>query len=97
MTDPMLYAEWQTALVIAGVLVVAAAVLLIMVWLSARRILRLAKAALDLVVQIKQNTTSIWGLRTTNEVASKLLEDAESIEEHAGTVVQGLHDNEEAA
>ena len=97
MTDSMLYAEWQNALIIAGVLVVAAAALLIMVWVAARRILKLAKAALGLVVQIKENTTAIWQLRATNDVAKKLLEDAESIEEHAGKVVRGLHENEEAA
>jgi hypothetical protein len=97
MTDPMLYAEWQTALIIAGVIIVAAAALLIMVWHSARRILKLAKTALNLVVEIKNNTRSIWELQQTNSVASDILEEAESIERNAGKVARALHESEEAA
>jgi hypothetical protein len=97
MTDPMLYAEWQTALIIAGVIIVAAAALLITVWLAARRILKLAKEALDLVVEIKENTRSVWKLRQTNSVASDILGTAENIEQKAVKVAQALHESEEAA
>jgi len=74
MDEATLYSNWYLGLGIAVVLIVAAAALLILVWFAARRILRLATAALGLVVQIKENTNSIWGLEQTNEVAvDKLL------------------------
>ena len=91
MDDATLYSNFYLGLAIAIVVILAAAVLLILVWLAARRILRLATAALGLVIQIKENTNSIWGLQTTNEVASNILEGAEAINEHAGLVAEALH------
>lgn len=90
MDDTTLYGNFYVGLAIAVVIIIAAAVLLILVILSARRILRLATAALGLVVQIKENTNSIWGLQTTNEVATDILEGAEAIDSHAGLVVEAL-------
>ena len=62
MEDSTLYQNWYIGLGIATVLIVAAAALLIMVILAAKRILRLAGAALGLVTQIKENTKSVWAL-----------------------------------
>jgi len=94
MDEATLYTNFYIGLAIAVVVILVAAVLLILVWTSARRILKLATAALGLVVQIKENTNSIWGLQTTNEVATDILNGAEAIETHAGMVAQALHETE---
>jgi len=91
MDEATLYSNFYIGLGIAVVIILAAAVLLLLVWSSAKRILKLASAALGLVVQIKENTNSIWGLQTTNEVATDILEGAEAIESHAGLVAEALH------
>ena len=95
MDEATLYSNFYIGLGIAVVLIIAAAALLIMVWFAARRILRLATAALGLVTQIKENTNSIWGLQTTNEVAVDILEGAKAIESHAGMVAEALHEAEQ--
>ena len=95
MDDATLYSNFYIGLGIAVVIIIAAALLLIMVWLAARRILRLASAALGIVVQIKENTNSIWGLQTTNEVATDLLKGAQAIEAHAGLVAEALNQPKE--
>ena len=90
--DEALLGNWYLALAIACVIVLAAAVLLILVWMAARRILHLASAALGIVITIKENTHSIWSLETTNATASEILKGAESIKEHAGSVAHALHE-----
>lgn len=87
-----LYSNYYIGLAIAVVIILAAAVLLILVWMAAKRILTLATAALGLVTQIKENTNCIWGLQTTNEVATDILEGAEAIKTHAGMVAEALHE-----
>jgi hypothetical protein len=94
MDEATLVTEWYIGLGIVTVIIIAAAVLLILVWIAARRILRLATAALGLVIQIKANTKSVWGLQTTNKVASDILEGANAIETHAGMVAKALHETE---
>lgn len=94
MNDTLLYSDYYIGLAIAVVIILAAAVLLLMVRGAARRILRLATAALGLVVQIKENTNCIWGLETTNAVAVDILEGAKAIESHAGMVAEALHETE---
>ena len=91
MDEATLYTNYYIGLGIAVVIILAAALLLIMVILSARRILKLAKAALGMVIQIKENTNSIWELHGTNEVASNILSGAEDIRDHAGLVAEALH------
>ncbi len=91
MSSTDLYASWYMWLGIAGAIVVVAAGLLITVWLAARRILKLALQALDLVKQIQANTNSVWELQTTNRLAGEVLETAQSIREHAGQVAEALH------
>lgn len=94
MNDAALYQDFYLWLGVATVLIIAAAALLIMVWMAARRILRLATAALGIVEQIRANTNSIWGLKETNEVACDILEGAKAIETHAGMVVEAMHEAE---
>lgn len=91
MEEATLYNNYFIGLAIAVVIILAAAILLILVIRAARRILRLATAALGLVIQIKENTNSIWGLKQTNEVATDILEGAQAIESHAGLVAEALH------
>lgn len=94
MDDATLFTNWYIGLGIAVVIILAAAALLIMVWLAARRIRRLAKAALGLVTEIKENTQSIWELQATNQVASSILEGAEDIKTHAVLVAEALKEAE---
>lgn len=84
--------QWLIGLAIAGVIVVIAAVLLILIWLAAKRILKLAQAALDLVIEIKNNTHSIWELEKTNQVAGNIQKEAQKIEKHAGLVAEALEE-----
>lgn len=92
MDNSELYNQWYFWLAIAAALIVVAALLLIAVWMAARRILKLAGAALGIVMQIKENTNSIWGLEQTNKTATDILNDAETIEQHAGMVAEALHE-----
>jgi len=92
MGNSELYNQWYFWLAIAAVLIVAAAVLLIAVWMAAIRILKLAGAALGIVIQIKENTNSIWGLEQTNKIATDILNDAETIDKHIGMVAEALHE-----
>ncbi|MFQ3326960.1 MAG: hypothetical protein ACI8YC_001600, partial [Salibacteraceae bacterium] len=68
MENETLFNEWLIGLVLVSLIVVIAAVLLILVFLAAKRILRLAGAALEIVTQIKNNTLPIWELETSNKV-----------------------------
>ena len=90
MTDAQLLSTWYMSPAVAAVLLLVAAGLLIGIWLAARRILRLALAALALVEEIKANTQSIWSLKETNEEATKILEAAESIRDHGALVAGAL-------
>ncbi|MFT4566459.1 MAG: hypothetical protein ACI9FN_001415 [Saprospiraceae bacterium] len=94
MEDATLYTNYYIGLAVAVVIILAAAVLLLLVRSAANRILRLASAALGLVIQIKENTNCIWGLEQTNAVAGDILEGAKAIESHAGLVAQALHETE---
>ena len=95
MNDAELFTHWYIALGIATVVVLIAASLLIAVWLAARRILKLAIAALGLVTQIKENTQSIWNLKDTNTTAVKILTTATAIKNHGALVAQALHEEAE--
>ena len=88
------YREFYIALAIAGAIVVIAATLLILIWVAARRILKLANAALGIVVNIKQNTLSIWELQNTNHKAVEILNEADTILGSAGAVANAFHETE---
>jgi hypothetical protein len=92
MTDAMLYTYWFIGLGLAIVIVAITAVLLVLIWQAAQRILNLAISALDLVKQINQNTNIIWALGATNQTALDILQDAQSIRDHGAAVAQALHD-----
>ena len=95
MNDAAYYNQFYIGLAIAGVLVVVAAILLLLVWGAARRILKLATAALGLVIKIKENTLCIWGILETNHIAVKILSEAENIEKSIGAVAQAFAETEQ--
>ncbi len=92
MENTELIDQWLIGLAIVGLIVVIAAVLLILVWLAAKRILRLAHVALTVVKQIRENTDSIWELEKTNEVAVSIHKEAKDISSHAGLVAEALEE-----
>lgn len=94
MNDAAFYNEFYIALALAGAIVVIAATLLILILIAARRILKLAGAALGIVITIKQNTLSIWELQNTNQKATEILKEADTILSNAGAVATALHETE---
>ena len=94
MDDAAFYNEFYVALALACAIVLIAATLLILILIAARRILKLAGAALDLVITIKQNTLSIWELQNTNQKATEILKEADTILSNAGAVATALHETE---
>lgn len=97
MNDAEYYNHFYIGMAIAGAIVVIAAVLLILILVAAKRILKLAGAALGIVVNIKQNTMSIWELQNTNHKAVDILQDADTILSNAGAVATALHETEKQA
>ena len=94
MNDAEYYNMFYIGLAIAGAIVLIAAILLILILIAARRILKLAGAALGIVVNIKQNTLSIWELQNTNHKAIDILSEADTILSNAGAVATALHETE---
>ena len=94
MNDAAYYKEFYIGLALVGLIVVIAAVLLILILVAARRILKLAVAALGIVGNIKQNTLSIWELQNTNHTAVNILNEADTILSNAGAVATALHETE---
>jgi hypothetical protein len=94
MNDAEYYNMFYIGLAIAGAIVLIAATLLILILIAARRILKLAGAALGIVVNIKQNTLSIWELQNTNHKAIDILSEADTILSNAGAVATALHETE---
>ncbi len=96
MKDAEYYSDFYIGLAIAGAIVVIAAVLLILILIAAKRILKLAEAALGIVINIKQNTLSIWELQNTNHTAVDILKEADTILSNAGAVAKALNETEKA-
>ncbi len=94
MNDAEYYNMFYIGLAIAGAIVLIAAILLILILVAARRILKLAGAALGIVIRIKENTLSIWGLQDTNHTAINILKEADTILSNAGAVATALHETE---
>lgn len=90
MTDAQLWAAWRLWMGVAAVVVLLAASLLIIIWLTARRILADAVRALSAVEAIRANTQPIWGLQDTNEVAEDIVKTVEAIEKKGGLLAGAL-------
>jgi hypothetical protein len=94
MTAQEIYGWWFLWLGVAGVIVVAAAALLVTILVLARQIASLASAGLTVVEQIEHNTKPIWQLNATNHVAKELLAGAQAIEANAVAIVSALAEGE---
>lgn len=81
---------WTLGFAVAAAVVVVVALLLIGILMQARRIRRLAGAAVGLVGEIDAQTRSIWALTQTNQVAAQILEGAQAIDRNASEVAAGL-------
>ncbi len=90
MTDAELWASWRLWMGVAALIIVIAAVLLILIWRTARGIYTEALRALAAAERIRQNTMPIWALETTNEVAGGLLETVQQIEQKGGALAAAL-------
>lgn len=95
MTDAELWAAWRLWMGVATIVVLIAATLLIVIALTARRILADAGRALAAVEVIRAQTQPIWGLQDTNEVAENILGTVQSIEQKA-TALAGAVSGKEA-
>jgi hypothetical protein len=90
MTDAELWAAWRLWMMVAVVLVLVAAALLVTILVTARRILNEAARALAAVETIQKNTAAIWELQKTNEVAARILEAVEAVEQKGGALAGAL-------
>ncbi len=90
MADADLWAAWRLWMGVAAAVVLLAASLLVVIWLTARRILADAVRALNAVEMIRANTLPIWALQDTNEVAEDILASVQAIENKGGLLAGAL-------
>jgi hypothetical protein len=89
-TDADLWAAWRLWMAVAVVIVLVAAGLLVLIWMTARGIRHEAGRALAAVEAIQASTQSIWALQATNDVALQLAETVEAIQAKGGALVGAL-------
>jgi hypothetical protein len=90
MTDAELWASWRLWMAVAALVIVIAAVLLIVIWRTARGIHSEAVRALTAAERIRESTMPIWALETTNEVAGEMLAAVQQIEAKGGALAAAL-------
>ena len=90
MTDADLWASWRLWMAVATAIILVAAVLLIVIWRTARGIYAEAVRALTAAQKIRENTMPIWALQTTNEVATEMLKTVQQIEAKGGALAAAL-------
>ena len=90
MSDAELWSAWRMWMMLAVVIIVVAAVLLIMIWRTARGIFAEALRALQAAEHIRDSTSPIWALKTTNEVAGMMLATVQHIEQNGGALAAAL-------
>ena len=90
MSDAELWSAWRMWMALAVVIILVAAVLLIMIWRTARGIYAEALRALSAAEQIRDSTNPIWALQTTNEVAGTMLATVQHIEQTGGALAAAL-------
>lgn len=95
MTDAELWSAWQLWMAVAAVVVLIAASLLIIIWLTARKILTDAVRALHAVEAIRVQTMPIWALEDTNLVAEDILKTVRAIEAKGGALAGALRQGTE--
>ena len=90
MSDAELWSAWRLWMALAAAIIVVAAVLLIMIWRTARGILAEALRALRAAEKIRESTNPIWALATTNDVAATMLATVQHIEGNGGALAAAL-------
>lgn len=90
MSDAELWSAWRLWMAVAATIILVAAVLLIVIWRTARGIHTEALRALRAAEKISESTTPIWALETTNEVATTMLETVQHIEQNGGALAAAL-------
>ncbi len=90
MTDAELWGAWRLWMAVATLVILIAAVLLIVIWRTARGIHAEAVRALRAAERIRESTMPIWALETTNEVAGELLTTVQHIERTGGALAAAL-------
>ncbi len=90
MSDAELWGAWRLWMAVATAIIVVAAVLLIMIWRTARGIHVEALRALRAAEKIRESTNPIWALETTNVVATQMLETVQHIEKNGGALAAAL-------
>ena len=90
MSDAELWRAWRLWMIVAALIIVVAAVLLIMIWRTARGIHVEALRALRAAEKIRENTNIIWAVETTNEVGAEMLATVQSIEQKGGALAAAL-------
>ena len=94
MTDAQLWSAWQLWMGVATLVVLIAASLLIIIWLTARTILKDAVRALHAVDAIRAQTQPLWALEDTNLVAEDILKSVQAIETKGGLLAGALQRRE---
>jgi hypothetical protein len=89
-SDADLWAAWRLWMVVAGMIVLVAAALLVVIWTTARGIRQEALRALAAVEAIQKNTQSIWALQATNDVAAHMADTVEAIQQKGSALVEAL-------
>ena len=90
MSDAELWSAWRMWMALAALIIVVAAVLLIMIWRTARGIYAEALRALRAAEKIRESTNPIWALETTNDVAATMLATVQHIEKNGGALAAAL-------
>lgn len=90
MSDADLWAAWRLWMGVASVVVLIAATLLIVIWLTARRIYSDALRALNAAQAIRAQTQPIWGLEQTNDLAEGILKAVQAIEQKSTLLADAL-------
>lgn len=90
MTDAEFVGSVRLWMALAIVIVLVVAVLLIVIWRTARGIHGEAVRALQAAERIRVNTMPIWALAATNEVAAGLLSTVQHIEQTGGALAGAL-------
>ncbi|MEO6445756.1 MAG: hypothetical protein ABIZ91_01515 [Gemmatimonadaceae bacterium] len=90
MSDADLWGAWRLWMIVATAVILIAATLLIIIWLTARGIYKEAVRALTAGERIRESTLPIWALQTTNEVAGEMLATVQQIEQKGGALAAAL-------
>lgn len=91
---------WTLGFLAGGAVILVVAILLLGILVQARRILRLAQTASEVVAEIDVSTQSVWALRSTNKVAGDILAGAQAIDANAAAIVDAVshtHGSKETA